>query len=256
LKTKVEPCAIEFSYAGSFIRKFVSSQSSFNRWEDVSFKVPIESTGPPGQGTANTNQSRADESGRERPVVIVLPSQWAFLDVSTGPIFRLVFSDKKVPAVPMERALFDTIEDCPIVRDRERIMNCHSSVCAAPLSHGTACDEMTRPGFEALPVPVFAGDSLQVTVSGRKKTIRQFLETHNVVVSESGNDVSFKGLVRYVHVHSISVASSARYGLPFLSIRLLAKLRSGDYVVSWQTERKQGAGNDINSIILLLIYRF
>jgi hypothetical protein len=94
-RTKVEPCAIEFSYAGSFIRKFVSSQSSLNRWEDVSMKGPIESTGPPGQETENTNQSRAGESGRERPVVIVLPSQCALLDVSTGPIFRLMFRIRK-----------------------------------------------------------------------------------------------------------------------------------------------------------------
>jgi hypothetical protein len=41
-KTKIEPCAIDFAYAGSFIRKFASSQSSINRWEDVSLKAPIE----------------------------------------------------------------------------------------------------------------------------------------------------------------------------------------------------------------------
>jgi hypothetical protein len=72
LKTKVEPCAIEFAYAGSLIQKIVSSQPSINSWEDVSLNVPIKSTGPPGQGTDNTNQSRADESGRERPVVVPL----------------------------------------------------------------------------------------------------------------------------------------------------------------------------------------
>jgi hypothetical protein len=219
-------------------------------------KVPIDSTGPPGQATENTNQSRAGESGRERPVVFVPPSQWALLNVSTGPIFRLMLSDKKAPAVPMERALFDTIEDCPIVRDRERIMNCHSSVCATPHPHGTACDGTSRPEIEALPVPVFSDDILQVTISDRKKTIRQLLGTHNVVVSEGGNDVSLKCLVRSVHVHSISVSPSARDGIPFVSSHLLSKLRSGDYVVSLQAERKQGAGNEMNAIILLLIYRF
>jgi hypothetical protein len=77
-----------------------------------------------------------------------------------------------------------------------------------------------------------------------------------VVVSECRNDVSLKGLVRSVHVYSISVAPSARDIIPFVSIQLLAKLRSGDYVVSLQAARKQGACNDMNAIILLLIYRF
>jgi hypothetical protein len=176
LKTKVEPCAIEFAYAGSFIRKFLSSQSSLNRWKEFSLKVPIDSTGPSGQATENKNQSRAGESGSERPVVIVPPSQWALLDVSTGPVFRLMFSDKKALAAPIERALFDTIEDCPIVRDRERIMNFHSSMCATLLSHGTACDGTSRPEIGALPVPVFSDDSLQVTISDRKKPFDSYWE--------------------------------------------------------------------------------
>jgi hypothetical protein len=107
---------------------------------------------------------------------MVLPSQSALLDISTGPVFRLMISDKKAPVVSMERVLFETIEDCPIVRDRERIMSCHSSVCATPLPYGTACDEKSRPGFEALPVPVFAGESLQVTTSDRKKPFDSFWE--------------------------------------------------------------------------------
>jgi hypothetical protein len=49
-----------------------------------------------------------------------------------------------------------------------------------------------------------------------------------VVVSEDGNEVSLKCLVRSVNVHSISVAPSARDGIPFVSNHLLAKLRSGD----------------------------
>jgi hypothetical protein len=140
-------------------------------------KVPIDSTGPPGQETENTNQSRAGESGRERPIVIVPPSQWALLDVSTGPIFRLMFSHKKASAVPMNQALFDTIEDCPIVRDREGIMNCHSSVCAIPLSHGTACDGTSRPEIEAPPVPVFSDYSLQVTISD--------IKNHSTVIGDT-----------------------------------------------------------------------
>jgi hypothetical protein len=255
LKTKVEPRAIEFSYAGSFIRKFLSSQSSLNPWEDVSLRVAIESTGHAGQGTDGTNQSRAGERGRERPVVIVPPSQWALLDVSTGPIFRSMFMDKNVPAVPMERAMFDTIEDCPIVSDRERIMNCHTSVCAPPLCDDTTYGETSHPKLEALPVPVFSGQSLLVTISDRKKTIRQFLGTRNVEVSECGSDALIKGLVLSVHVHGMLVATSAQNRIPVVPLELIAMLRSGDYVVSLQAERTEGVGNR-NAIVLLLIYRF
>jgi hypothetical protein len=68
-------------------------------------------------------------------VVVVRPSEWALLDVSTGPIYSLMYDrEETVPGITM--AMFQTIENCPIVRSRNAIMNCGNTFFAAPSSSG------------------------------------------------------------------------------------------------------------------------
>jgi hypothetical protein len=64
------------------------------------------------------------QNAKEVPVVIVAASQRALLEVSTGLIYRAMFGEGVDSRECDEHAMFQSIEDCPIVREREGVMKC------------------------------------------------------------------------------------------------------------------------------------
>jgi hypothetical protein len=120
MKRKVEFFALKFAYAGF---KFHSFPSNSRLVTASRSNAALSIEGPLSDGRY---LQRA---------VVVRSSEWALLDVSTGPIYNLMYGkEETVPG--STTAMFQTIEDCPIVRSRNAIMNCDNMFFAAPSSVG------------------------------------------------------------------------------------------------------------------------
>jgi hypothetical protein len=92
LMRKVEALAIQFLYAGSCVHTFCSNKSPADRWECAPLNTNVDHDANPGNDARIFNETTG-QSTKELPVVIVAPSQWALMDVSTGPIYRAMFGE-------------------------------------------------------------------------------------------------------------------------------------------------------------------
>jgi hypothetical protein len=162
-KRKVEFVALKFSYAGSTFHSFRST-SRLVAASRSNAALTIE--GPP-----------SDDRYFLR-VLIVQQRQWELMDVSTGPIYSLIYGGKQT-ASGSTIAMFHTIEDCPIVLNRNAIMNCGNIFFAAPLSDGDPG------GQKALPFAMAAGDCAKITFLPSTIFMR-FVGRDNMTTAKNG----------------------------------------------------------------------
>lgn len=250
LKKRVEALAIQFSYAGSYVHYFRSKNSSADRWELAPSADTAERSGIPNSTAGIENIGRTGREPKELPVVIVLPSQWVLLDVCTGPIYRLMFGTSVGSGSYSERAMFETIEECPVVQDRERIMTCDTQIFVPPASEVARAEGQSP---EVLPVSVTVGDILELTVSDKYNTFTLAVEKENIVVSVRGAYSFVRGTVLSVGVHS-AVEAAAVFSESCQTSTGVNDLRNGDHVVFLKAEKKADAAGDIS--MFLLVHRF
>jgi hypothetical protein len=143
------------------------------------------------------------------------------LDVSTGPIYSLMYGrEETVP--DSTTAMFQTIEDCPIVRSRNAIMNCDNMFLAAPSSDG-------NPGEQALPIAMSAGDYLKITLVP-SSTFMRFVERENFATVRKGTHVSLNAVVSSVYVHGLNLTATSPGREEWIA-SVESELSAGDSVV-------------------------
>jgi hypothetical protein len=118
------------------------------------------------------------------PVVIVAPSQWALMDVSTCPIYREMFGEGVESRECDERAMINSIEDYPIVREQAGVMKCDGQIFVSPIPDVN--DVESHPGrtIDVVPVSVVAGCILDVTVSDKGRVFTGTAKRYTIAFSE------------------------------------------------------------------------
>ena len=89
----------------------IADRVCFVQSTTLSFPVNLDKSGARGGVARYASTSSA-------PVEIVLPSEWAKLDLSTN-VCASLFNTSGLVSDCTDRAMFSTIEECPLVRDRE-----------------------------------------------------------------------------------------------------------------------------------------
>lgn len=253
LKRKVEVMAIFHSYAGSRIHTYTSHNSFGGRWETLPFKASTDNVANLNSGSGVEEADRAGTEPKTHPVVIILPSQWVLMDVATGPIYRLMFGERIDSGCGSERTMFETIDDCPIVRDREGVMSCETQVFVSPLSGSDTGGNLPYLK-ERLPVSVTKGDTIELLISDRSKEFTESAGRESISVAPCGNYVSLRGIVVSVSVHSSGQDPTA-LGECSIPTSFEQELRDGDYVVRLRGEEQQPP-TVRKDFVLLLVYRF
>jgi hypothetical protein len=228
LKRKVEFVALKFAYAGSTFHSFPSNSRLVT--------------------AARSNAALSIEDplfdGRcFQRVVVVRPSEWVLLDVSTGPIYSLMYGTEEIVR-GSTTAMFQTIEDCPIVPSRNAIMNCDNMFFAAPSSDG-------NPGEQDLPIAMSAaGDYLKITLVPSSIFMR-FVERENFATARNGTRVSLDAVVASVYVHGLNLAATSPGREQWIA-SVESELSAGDSVVVLRA----GKNSEGEAQALLLIHMF
>jgi hypothetical protein len=229
LKRKVEFVVLKFAYAGSTFHSFPSCSRL--------------ATASRSNAALSIEGSLSDGRCFQR-VVIVGPSEWALLDVSTGPINSLMYGrEEKVP--DRTTAIVQTIEYYPIVRSRNAIMNCDNIFFAAQSSGG-------NPGEQALPIAMSASDYLKITLVPSSIFMR-FVERENFGTARNGTHVSLNAVVASVDVHGLNLAANSPGGEQWIA-SVESELGAGDSVVVLRAGKN--AERRAQATRLLLIHRF
>jgi len=202
--------------------------------------------------TASTDNP-LDESTREpvAPVRIVLPSEWARLDVSSGPLYASMFVRDETE----QTILFSSIEDVPIVRDRRRLLDVERQIF---VEKGVG-EELNG---SHLPRQAVTGDQIKVHFCATQ-SVHKSMQSDGIVPGPHKNSDTLAADLGYVWDASsvgegvngplTRITSGSLEGMIAESSFAKSSLfRSGDTVVEliWDSSQAPGCS------MYLLVFRF
>ena len=194
-----------------------------------------------------------DENVQEpvAPVRIVLPSEWARLDVSTGPLCTSMFENDDAD----QRISFSSIEDVPIVHDRQRVLDVEGRIFVQKRAGDAAisCN---------IPHQAVTGDSVIVHFNAAVST-HKLMQSDGIVEGPHMNSNQFVAALGYVWNASSpgEGAAAPQTRSKFGSLAEMTAVpsfvksslfRSGDIVA----ELTSCGGKNSDSSMHLLVYRF
>jgi hypothetical protein len=185
--------------------------------------------------------------GGTEQVRVVVPSEWAILDTCTAPIFDALFSrHSSASTEPGPSFLFDDIENTPIVRQRNSILDASRYIFV-----DTNQREDAAP-FPRLPVPAGPGDFIEVKFTSSIEA-DSILGTETIAEMQTGTSVRC-AIFKIVSIWDMNREAPSLSGTT-RSFNLFARCRTmkpGDTVV----ELDPSVGDTIKEYSFVLLYRF